>query len=511
MITKIRNKHQVFLACLLSLNSFSQVSFQKTYGSTISNGALKIVATVDKGFACVGTRDSSGLFILKTDSLGNTQWSTSCFGLNYLNSIFDIVESSSGGFAIVGNAQVAGTSDAFLMRIDAAGTIKWIKTFGGSYQDYAYGVCETDDAGFAITGDCESFPAPSSKAFLIKTDSSGNLLLGKVYGDISTSRSGNSIKRIRNNSYLIGGSISDAGAGGMDGFMMLVDSNGTAQWQKTFGGAQDDYIDNVEVASNNEYFACGLTNSFGFGGYDAYLIKVDSTGNAIWTRTYGSNSYERVYNIKELSSKNLLLCGWGGASSMPYLLKADSTGSILWSKSHGINGNNNNLANVELTTDKGYIAGGTTSNGTASETYLIKTDSLGVSGCNEFPFVTGTQIINPIVTDLPLVDSVVPFVTGTIVRTLSSTFLNSSGNCSYSIRYNNLNDGTLSVFPNPSTGVYHMQSKTEIGLVFIYNFLGELTTQLNVKESTASFDISSQPPGIYFLRKQNQAIKLIRE
>lgn len=507
----------ILLICLFSLSGFSQISFEKTYGNGINNGALKIISTADGGFAFVGTRDSSSgqglgsLFVLKTDSLGNTQWTSTCFGLSNQNSLFDIIEVTSGGFAIVGDARVGGISDVFLMRVSASGTITWIKTFGGSDPDYGFALCETGNKGFAITGESESFPAPSSKAFLIKTDSAGNLLWGKVYGDMLTSRSGNNIKRTTNNGYLIGGSISDGGPNGMNGFMMQTDSNGTSIWQKTFSGTMDDYIDNVEVASNNEYFACGLTNSFGFGGFDAYIIKVDSIGNVTWAKTYGSNDYERMYNIKGLSGRNLLLCGWAGAPGMPFLLKTDSIGNILWSKNYGVVGNSNFLINAGLTKDNGYFAGGTTNNGILTQSYLIKSDSLGTSGCNEFPFVTGTQLINPTVMNLPITDSIVPFVTGTIVRSQSSNILSSSGNCTYSIRYSKLNDGTLSVFPNPSTGVYHIQSQKEIGLVSIYNFLGELTTQLNIKQSTTSIDISSLPPGIYVLCTENHVIKIVKE
>lgn len=497
----------VLLLGILSCKVLSQVAFQKTYGLTRSNGILKVIPTIDKGYAFVGTMDtaSSGtstpvFFIVKTDSLGDTLWSTTCYGLNNTNSWFDIVEAKGGGFAVVGDSRVGGLSDVFLMRISSSGTISWVKTFGGSYVDYGYALCATLDGGFALTGDCESFPPSSSKTFLVKTDSSGNLIFAKVIGDLMTLRSGNSIKQINTGGYIIAGSITGAGAGSTDCIITLVDSSGNVLWEKVYGGPQDDYIDCIQKLSNGDFLACGLTNSFGHGGFDAWALKIDSVGNTLWAKAYGTNNYESAYNFNELQNHNLIFSGHGGSNSDSFIFLTDSTGNILWCKGYGIPGNYNSITNVELTWDKGFVVGGVSSAGTNSKSYLIKTDSLGVSGCNEFPLTFGSISVNPGTSSLSIVDSIPPLSTGNVILSYSSSLLNCYSMCpANGIKEMNYQNIQMNVFPNPANSILNIETNLSDTEIRMFDILGN-----NVLSDFLSFkkqiDISRLAQGIYLVR-----------
>src|SRR5204862_1793859 len=86
---------------------------------------------------------------------------------------------------------------------------------------------------------------------------------------------GRCVKQTWDGGYIIAGSTSSFGAGAMDVLLLKVDSLGNAQWQKTFGGNNIDRGYSLDITADSGYVICGYTNSFGFGGYDAYLIRTD--------------------------------------------------------------------------------------------------------------------------------------------------------------------------------------------------------------------------------------------
>ena len=96
--------------------------------------------------------------------------------------VASLVETSDGGFALAGNTLsiVGNLEDYFLVKTDSSGNMLWNKTYGGSDRDYAYSVVEASDGGFALVG-YSSFS--NSVFWLVKTDSSGNMEWNKNYGE----------------------------------------------------------------------------------------------------------------------------------------------------------------------------------------------------------------------------------------------------------------------------------------------------------------------------------------
>ena len=84
-------------------------------------------------------------------------------------------------------------------------------------------------------------------------------------------------------------------------WLLKLDSSGIIQWQKTYGGTDWDIAWSVEQTSDNGYIVAGYTDSFGAGGHDIWLLKLDSGGIVQWQKTYGGSDYDVAYSVQQTS------------------------------------------------------------------------------------------------------------------------------------------------------------------------------------------------------------------
>lgn len=212
---------------------------------------------------------------------------------------------------------------------------------------------------------------------------SAQITFQRTYGG-SGSDEGRCVKQTWDGGYIIAGSTSSFGAGVTDVYLLKVDSFGNMQWQKTFGGNNIDRGYSLDITSDSGYVICGSTNSFGFGGYDAYLIRTDQNGDSIWTKTYGGIDWDFGYSVQQTNDDGFVIAGgtysFGNGDEDVYVVKTSSTGDTLWTKAYG--GSNAEVANdMQQTNDNGYIiCGNTMSFGFGqNDIYLIKLDAVGNS------------------------------------------------------------------------------------------------------------------------------------
>ena len=104
-------------------------------------------------------------------------------------------------------------------------------------------------------------------------------------------------------------------------------------WVRNFDGGGDDEALDVAVAKDG-YVMVGITNSSGFGQYDAWLIKTDSLGIMEWSQNYGGMLGDAAYSVVATDDDGYVLAGstssFGGGSAYCWLIIVDSTGSIEW-------------------------------------------------------------------------------------------------------------------------------------------------------------------------------------
>ncbi len=175
-------------------------------------------------------------------------------------------------------------------------------------------------------------------------------------------------------------------------FTLLFSSRSYAQqtWIRTYGGPNYDWSNSVQQASDGGYIISGSTNSFGAGSYDVYLVKTDSQGDTLWTRTYGGSHDDRGYSVQQTSDGGCIIAGYtssfGEGYDDVYLIRTDASGDTLWTRTYGGTANDYGYS-VQQTSDGGYITGGYTSSFGAGvwDVYLIKTDANGNVGVEGNP------------------------------------------------------------------------------------------------------------------------------
>ena len=330
----------------IKTDSFGNLQFNKTYGGLNTDAAAIIVQTFDGGYAIGGTTFSFGaggsdMWLIKTDSSGNMQWNTTIGGSGN-ESGWSLVQAADGSYVIAGftNSFGAGGDDMLLAKVDSTGNLLWNKTFGGPLEDRGYSVIQTKDNGYLVTGTTVSFGAGKQDAWIVKTDSDGNMQWNKPFGwaDFDVSRT---VIQTSDNGYAIGGTTNSSGAGSFDAWLIKTDSSGNMQWNKTYGGPNDDESPSGSIiqTSDGGYAFEGYTNSFGSGGYDLWLIKTDSYGNKQWDKTFGGPNNENGLScVVQAADGSFVIDGtlvYNAANSDTVLIKVNSEGEsgLAWTDS----------------------------------------------------------------------------------------------------------------------------------------------------------------------------------
>ena len=243
---------------------------------------------------------------------------------------------------------------------------------------------QTKDGGFIITGVTGS-DIGKEDVFLMKTNVHGEKLWHKTYGG-NKSDNGWAVRQSKDGGYIIVGYTNSFGNGKMDIYLIKADSNGNEIWSKTFGGQEDEFGWDVRVLNEGGYIIASQTNSYGKGEIDAYLVKVDEDGNELWSKTYGGNEIDRIFSVQQTSDGGFISAGitYSYASIGPndrdgYILKTDSVGNEEWRKIVGEN-NYDVAHSIANTLDGGAIITGygeSYAKGEGTDVYFVKIDRKG--------------------------------------------------------------------------------------------------------------------------------------
>ena len=259
--------------------------------------------------------------------------------------------------------------------------VKFEKILGGTGYDYGYSVIQTFDKGYVVAGSTTSFGAGESDAYIIKTDSMGVPLWQRTFGGINIDQA-YSVKQTRDSGLVIAGFTNSFGYGGYDMYVIKTDKSGDTLWTKTYGGSNWDFAYSIDTTNDGGYIISGGTYSFGKGDEDMYLVKINSIGDTIWTKTYGGLNQDEAKSVIQTSDGGYILTGFsksfGDTLGDIYTVKTNPTGDTMWTKTIG--GNGTDIGNsIHQTTDGGYITGAISENTAAgrNDAYMIKTTSTG--------------------------------------------------------------------------------------------------------------------------------------
>jgi uncharacterized repeat protein (TIGR02543 family) len=351
----------VFLFFLV-LVSFTVLNAQwaRTYGGSYLDYAYSVQQTADGGYIVAGGTESFGggledILILKLNSYGEIEWQKSYGGRTY-DLFYSLQQTSDGGYIVAGITESASyTYSLWVLKLTPTGDIKWQKNYttsdySGVYSCFAR---QTSDSGYIISA--ESYTEPLGMgSWILKLNSAGGIKWQKFYD-----------AQIYSIEQTSDGGFIAAGVYRSDMCVLKLSSVGIIEWQYAYGGGYYDSDSGVQQTSDGGYILFGYTQSFGMGGADLWVLKLNSTGGIEWQKAYGGRLNEYSWNPSSLGQTHdgYILAGmtysFGTGQRDGFILKLSLTGAIQWQKSYG-GVEMDSIQSVQQTTDGGYIMGGST-------------------------------------------------------------------------------------------------------------------------------------------------------
>src|ERR1043165_7962912 len=386
----------VFLLLLCSFFAASQNPLVKQwdyrYGGTNSEILYALERTSDGGFILGGSsfsdssadksqpsRGGADFWIVKTDSLGIKQWDK-CFGGSDGDAIYSLQQTRDDGFILGGvslsdsgwdkTQRTRGAGDYWMVKTDRYGNKLWDKRFGGTGNEVFSSLCQTNDGGYLL----------------------GGYSVSNIGGDNTQDNW-------------------DTFNGSADYWIVKTDSAGNKQWDKRFGGISRDCLNALQQTTDGGYILGGYSESDSSGDktqqsrgwVDYWIVKTDAAGNQQWDKRFGGTNDDVLYSLQQTTDRGYILAGIsrsgpGGDKTAPFLdtgldkgdfwlVKVDSAGTKQWDKKLGGTNEEDEFGKVRQTSDGGYLVSGTSysgpsgdkteSNSSNEQSWIIKTDALG--------------------------------------------------------------------------------------------------------------------------------------
>jgi uncharacterized delta-60 repeat protein len=316
--------------------TFLENTWTKTYGGDYWDCAYWMEQTKEGGYVLAGATNSCGsgkrdVYLVKTDSSGTADWSRTYGGSNN-EEAFSVQQTLDGGYIIAGYMEYSGSANAdfYLVKTDSCGGEQWSKTYGGTGDDKAYSVRQAVDGGYIVAGYTESFGAGQSDFYLVKTDSSGKVQWSRTYGGDNNEQAF-SLQCTLDGGYILAGYTESFGAGQTDFYIVKTDSQGIRQWSKNYGEAFINEGHSIQQTSDGGYIVAGRMIKEYYGNYsDFYIIKLNSTGEKEWSKTYNGLSHDNAPQIEKTIESGYIVVSNDGLDS--YVMKLNPQGEFAWGR-----------------------------------------------------------------------------------------------------------------------------------------------------------------------------------
>jgi len=301
---------------ILDLSLSGDIVWQRTYGGAADCDLLYggIEETGDGGYVVVAYTGSFGTgnndsWILKLTSSGDIEWQRTYGGSDSHNYPYSFQITSDGGYIVAGGTYSisAEDRDAWVLKLTSSGDIEWQNTYGGGSDDRATSIQQTEDGGYIVAGWTDSFGAGLGDLWILKLTSSGDIEWQRTYGGSSYEYWGG-IQETSVGGYIVSVATGSFGDGDEDLWILKLTSSGDIEWQRAYGGSLDDG-GGIQETSDGGYIVAGWTDSFGAGHYDGWILKLTSSGDIEWQRTYGGSEWDSADSIQETSGGGYIVAG----------------------------------------------------------------------------------------------------------------------------------------------------------------------------------------------------------
>jgi len=324
--------------------------------------------------------------LIKYDQNGAYQWNLT-WGGQYTDQANSVYVDSLDNLYLAGKTYSLGVDtingDAFIAKYDNSGILIWNRTWGGSQSDYASAVYVDSYGNVHVVCTTSSYGAGASDVAYLKYNSTGFLESTFFWGGIG-SEQGVAIEEDSDNNFIISGSTSSFGSGNIDAFILCYHETGSLLWNSTWGTNTMDRVSYLALDSNDNIYLAGWTYypsplmaSTGIYDLSYCLVKIDSEGNAIWSRFWGSSEYQDYgAGVAIDSNDNIYFIGEGlnggwGVDNV-YMAKFNTDGVLLsettWGGGHY---ENPHSITIDKTTNDIFVAGDSSSFNLARSTDIL--------------------------------------------------------------------------------------------------------------------------------------------
>ena len=401
----------IAIACLLlymqdGRGNEGDMLWYQAYGGLLDDKPFALLPTADGGWMIGAETYSFGAgstdaWLIRLNSHGDTLWSNT-YGDIFHQYVESLIPANDSGWLLIAN-QLSNTLNAWIARVGENGETTWTWLYNGEAEDEFITALPLPD-GCLAAGHTMSIGAGGSDQWLVRFNDVGDTLWTRNWGGWNTEQT-NFLMPTNDGGSLLIGSTTSFSPLGQQVTLWRNNDQGDSLWLRVYGDDEpQEATDIVAVPDGGWLLSCVAYFHFGYSVDDIWLLRVDENGNEIWSKYYGSPNNEVIAKIMPLADGGWLLAGTAHPNGPQdpdfYLLRVDANGDSLWGRTYGTLASEWDLSAI-VTPDSGcLLAGSVYFAGTEnSNWWILKTDA---DGDSQWSMIFGDSLSGDFVRSLAL-------------------------------------------------------------------------------------------------------------
>jgi hypothetical protein len=273
---------------LVRTDAAGELLWSRTYGGADQDNGWSVHETAD-GFVMAGFTRSFGagdfdFYLIRTDAAGEQVWSRT-YGGPGKDRCWALLPTRDGGFLLAGEttSSGAGQEDFYLVRTDSLGNEQWSRTYGGAAGDRCFAVAPADDGGYVLAGQTYSEGGGDRDAYVLKTDADGEREWSRTFGG-PASDVGHAVTRTSDGAFVVTGYTTSFATSGDDPYLIKLDTGGETQWTRVLDVPGIAHTLTGDQASDGGFYLVGFSEYPDTGTRAALLVRTDPDGRLRWHR-----------------------------------------------------------------------------------------------------------------------------------------------------------------------------------------------------------------------------------
>jgi hypothetical protein len=479
----------------------SQITFQTTFNDNNRIGCLSVIPESDSGFTFLVSKEYylNSNAIVRTDKNGTVLFSQQ--HKSGFNVSTNMIKTLDGGYVMsVRSLQIQNIYSQQLIKLDNTFNTVWVKRYENSAFNQGK-ILQAADSSYVLYGTSDD------DIYLVKSDQLGVPVFTNTYSNASTFKSISDAKETSDQGFIILGRYQDGAQ--VNSFIIKTNSVGVIEWAKNYESPDKPYFQNILQTPNGGYLISGYTWT---NPANTILLMTDSVGNILWNKIF---SNVEAGKLRRTNAGDYFLFGSISQrdTSDYVLIKVNSAGDTLWTRSYGLDlGWGEYPEDAIQTLDDGFLICGRVGFSPSDPAYIVKTDPLGFTACNIFQPVFSILSSNYTVSATTFANTT-GFTYQVLVDTISADNILDSLAC-FSTGIEEQKDYTrLSLFPNPANNQLTISlanaGELRSPCLFLYDGIGKLVMNFNgdaiAGRRQLEIDVTSLRQGAYYVLLVNDS------